>query len=155
MYSFFGVSMFLKYHGPVLAWGALILLLCLYPIDPCRNTQTTVPLLAYDVIGHLIFFAVFVALAARSLNRLSNLSLLNMFPLRFALVIGISYGTLIELLQYRFIPGRHLELPDLAANTLGALAGVILTRVLFGSRSCTGTVTNPDASHTQSTDHRE
>jgi uncharacterized membrane protein YeaQ/YmgE (transglycosylase-associated protein family) len=106
----------LKNYIPVIVWSLVILLL---------STRATVnlpqswwDLYSPDKIGHAFVYGVLAWL------------LLNAFyhqrmdkPLFWAILISISYGILMEVVQYTFFPNRFFEVYDIIANISGSFLG--------------------------------
>jgi len=75
-----------------------------------------------DKVAHLAAYALFVLLAAAMA-----------LPRRTFLVVCvliIAYSGLLEVVQ-SFIPGRHMSLMDLVANTLGVALGMVMVRYIL------------------------
>lgn len=49
----------------------------------------------------------------------------------YASLGAISYGVLMEYLQYYLTPDRHFEFDDMVANTIGACLGCVVSFVFF------------------------
>ena len=101
-------------------WLITVLVLSTYPDAMIPDigiefSDLVVHFILYFVTGAL-FFVVF---------RESRFSALNRAPALVAVALAALYGFGMEVAQY-YIPGRSYCLADTAANTLGALAAVIL-----------------------------
>ncbi len=77
-----------------------------------------------DLVVHFIMYSVMGALFFIEFRK-SRVSALNRTPALLAVALAALYGFAMEVAQY-YIPGRHFSLADAAANSLGALAAVIL-----------------------------
>ena len=53
-------------------------------------------------------------------------------------VAGVAYTLLIEVLQWRFIPGRDASLGDLVANSAGTVVGIMIARLGVHALHATG-----------------
>ncbi|MBK8499037.1 MAG: VanZ family protein [Flavobacteriales bacterium] len=100
-----------------LLWALLILVLCLMPGKALPSWQWA-DLFNVDKLVHLALFAVLLLLLARGLV---NGGLSNRNALLASLVVAVSYGGLLELLQTLPALGRRGDLNDLLANTAGAV----------------------------------
>ncbi|KYG81847.1 hypothetical protein MB14_00175 [Roseivirga ehrenbergii] len=82
-------------------------------------------LLSYDKLAHLGVFGIlsFLVLLGKR-NRKDKARLENKYLIR-SLTICIVYGLVLELLQ-SVVPGRMTDIYDLLANTIGAIAGVVV-----------------------------
>ena len=77
-----------------------------------------------DKLVHAVAYAVLAALCTLSIPRLRRIPA----ALR-SIVLAMTYGILLEIIQGLFIPGRSFDLLDIAANAVGAVLGaVIVTR---------------------------
>ena len=98
-----------------LAYGALIAFVSLRPADG-------ISVGSYDKITHFATYAVLAMLAARlRLPRLRYVVLLHVLVL---------YGGVLEFAQ-SFVPGRHMSGLDFLANTLGIVAGAIISAIVL------------------------
>lgn len=114
-----------------LAWLALIASATLFP------AENSIPLPATCVfcgpLGGLDFFlnfVLFVPLGAALQAWRGRLG--------FATMVGMSVTLVIEVLQWRMIPGRDASLGDLISNTLGTSAGAGLAVLLLPAVQATG-----------------
>ena len=118
--------------GIVAAALLAILIVTLYPTENTGGDRFRWCLLCrdQDEAGFLLNILLFVPLGVGL--RALGLSILRCIALGAALTI------LIEMLQLHVVHGRFSELNDIVANTLGAVAGVLLIeivqRALFSSR---------------------
>ncbi|MBL7085343.1 MAG: VanZ family protein [Candidatus Omnitrophica bacterium] len=76
---------------------------------------------------HLIEYAILGYLIARAAYNSANSSLKMHFR-AFAVIIGFLYALSDEFHQY-FVPGRYVEVLDVAADGLGAFVGQLFLRV--------------------------
>ena len=86
-----------------------------------------------DKIVHAAVYAVLCWLVLRGFSQSKNRAATGRERL---LIFGLtaSYGVLMELVQYAFIPGRYYEYGDMLANALGAAAAAALFRFSTSSR---------------------
>jgi VanZ family protein len=105
-----------------------ILVLSLIPKPP----ELDVGVSFGDKIAHIAAYLVLGYMLTRSsLTSLPRSAKLRLGMMLGSLAICIAYGGLIELLQH--FTGRQTELWDLAADTVGALGGVVLARFVPGA----------------------
>jgi VanZ family protein len=100
-------------------WTLFIASSCLLPAAAFRSFSFNT-LLELDKIIHFILYAVFIllwALAIRDLSVKQKIALL---------LIGVTYGILIEVLQSTMALGRSYDIGDIVSNTVGCIIGVIL-----------------------------
>ena len=116
---------FLKYHLPVILYGALVL-----GVSSIPNLRTPeVKLLASDKIAHFLEYAFFALLAFRSTSHLVT-SKSKSLPFVIALLWLAVFAVIDEVLQ-SFIPGRHSDWLDYVFDQAGAVAVLLL---LFWNR---------------------
>jgi glycopeptide antibiotics resistance protein len=115
-------KMFWRYNWPAFAWALIILILCGLPGDRFPEL-TFLEWLKPDKIVHLVLFGVLCFLLLRGFNRQNNFSVLNKNSIALALLISISYGGIVELLQTYVFIHRSGDIRDAAANAIGALIG--------------------------------
>tara|TARA_R110001599_G_scaffold171357_2_gene362498 strand:- start:13212 stop:13580 length:369 start_codon:yes stop_codon:yes gene_type:complete len=112
---------FIKQYWASVSWAIILAVLMLLPQDSFPESK----LLSYDKIAHLGVFGIlsFLVLWGKRNNkdkaRLENKYLLN------SLTICVVYGLVLESLQ-SVVPGRMTDIYDLLANTIGAIAGVVV-----------------------------
>lgn len=94
-----------------------MLFLTLSPMDVLGSN----PIWSYDKLGHFILFGSWTFLLGMYLY-VSNSNKLNLFTIFF---IGVSFGILIEVLQYVLPFQRSADLFDIAFDSLGCLLGVL------------------------------
>jgi len=95
----------------------------LYPSDHLAEIN----IWDYDKIAHFILFAVWTFLygivRAIRKKRAPNLKLV--------FILGLSYGLLVEILQFILPTNRSPELYDFIADALGSLSAVFLLQLIF------------------------
>ncbi|MFN3405127.1 MAG: VanZ family protein [Cytophagaceae bacterium] len=108
-------------------WSLVILVLTLSPGStlPKFGLSKIIPL---DKIAHFLIFLFFAWLIGNSFHKESRSLILNRKPKTYSFLLAFIYGISIELIQ-SMIPDRSFELEDIAANTAGCLAGVLLIRM--------------------------
>ena len=78
----------------------------------------------FDKIFHYIFYLLLSITFYGSLYRNSSLNKKSQIIITFFLVV--SYGILMEVLQYYFTSTRNAEIFDVLANTLGCISGIFI-----------------------------
>jgi len=117
--------MFLKYHLPAILYAAAILSVSCIP-----NLKTPeIRFLAKDKVAHFLEYAIFAFLAFRSFAHLSGRKRIGTVILLTLLLLA-GFAVVDELLQ-GFIPGRHADIKDYAADLAG---GSLVVLVLWVSR---------------------
>lgn len=84
-----------------------------------------------DKAVHFVFHLVGAVLGCFFLGERSRGKLSFRRTLMLVLIILISYGIIIEVIQYAFTSWRSAEFTDVLANMLGALTGVAAVKFLF------------------------
>ena len=112
--------MFLKYHLPAILYAAAILAVSCIP-----NLKTPeIRFLTKDKVAHFLEYAIFAFLTFRSLAHLSGRSRTGTVALLTLLLLA-GFAVVDELLQ-GFIPGRHADIRDCAADLAGGSLVVII-----------------------------
>jgi hypothetical protein len=114
--------MTLRGTGPAVLWALLILLLCLMP-GPALPKWDWADLFSLDKPVHAILFAVQFVLLVRALARDTWRSGPGSRVLVLAFLLTVAYGVLTEVMQHLEALGRHGNVNDALANTVGALLG--------------------------------
>ncbi len=109
----------MKSYLPAIGWSVVILVL---------STRATVnlpeswsDLFAPDKVGHAFVYGVQTWLLLRAFRQKALEK-----AVFWALLISISYGILMEVIQYTFFPNRFFEVFDIIANISGSLIGLFL-----------------------------
>ncbi len=112
--------MFDKYRILVALWCLLILYLSWNP-----SLQVPKGFLEDLPIDKIVHFGMYAILSGLCLMAFKNWANAKIF------LFCLSFGILMEILQFAFFPGRYFEWSDIIANALGALVGMILIKKLF------------------------
>lgn len=108
--------------GAAWAWGLLILVLTLLPSQAVPGGGL-LGRYHLDKAAHVALFAVFVVLLGRALVQQGVGQALSK-----AMVLGLAYGLLTELLQEWMGQGRHGDVWDLLADGAGVILGAVWAR---------------------------
>lgn len=84
-----------------------------------------------DKITHFVFYFVFSVLGCLFVRERTKGVWALGKTMGVVVVLAISYGIVIEVLQYTLTEDRMAEFADVLANTLGAFSGIGLVRWLF------------------------
>jgi VanZ family protein len=112
-----------------IAWAILILILCGIPGDNFPKLSF-LEWLRPDKIVHLILFGVQSYLLIYAFTRQTQYPSLITHAERYAVLISIGYGGLVEVLQSTIFIGRSGDIRDAIANAIGALLGLYIHRRL-------------------------
>ncbi len=128
--------MFWRYNRAAFLWAILILVLCGLP-------GSNFPKLSFlewlrpDKIVHLILFGIQSYLLIIGFTRQDRFPGLRANAIRLGVLLSISYGALVEVLQTTVFIGRSGDIRDALANSIGAFIGFYFFRK-FGKRQVTG-----------------
>ena len=100
-------------------WTIIILILCSFPGNAIPEFQW-LEMLAFDKWVHASVFFILGIAYTNTLMSQRKIVLLNRFPKVFALLFSISYGLLLEFLQYKVFFQRSGDWADVLANSIGA-----------------------------------
>lgn len=122
--------MFLRYLSPSLVWIFVICYICFIPSDHLPDSFfSNIPF--FDKILHFGLFAILAFLLFFGLWKQhsiwrwrNNASVISFW---FAVLLGL----LVELIQGNFVETRSFESIDLLADSIGAMAGLLLAEKMF------------------------
>lgn len=112
-----------------IGWVLFLTLLSLFSFSSLDTGAVDIPYI--DKVAHFTFYFGFAVLGCMTLRERTRGNMDLIKAMQWALVLGISYGIIIEVLQYTLTKERMAELGDVIANTLGAFAGVLLIKWYF------------------------
>ena len=105
------------------------------------NKLPSISISHIDKIGHLVCYAILAFLLLGTFRRARFFPTINndnhkdtkpfKTPLNYTLIIAISYGVIIEILQGTLFLHRNFEIPDIIANIIGAFIGIISYKIIF------------------------
>ncbi len=116
----------LKNWWLTVVWALIIFGLSIMP-GVSLPAMSWMDYLAPDKLAHAIVYGVFSYLAIRAYS--SDNQVLSKH-LVLAVLITSGYGVLMELIQENFFPHRFFEVPDIIANIIGSLIGVLIYNYL-------------------------
>ncbi len=122
--------MFLRYNLFAICWLLIILLLTLTPGSALPKTSLWVELLSFDKVVHFFVYSVLTLLMIIGFTKQYTYASLRRYAVATALIVGISYGIIIEFVQLS-VPGRDLELMDMVANSIGCFLGYGIFYVIY------------------------
>ncbi len=118
----------LKYFLPATIWIIIILVLCTLPGKDIP-TSSFLEQIHFDKFVHFSLFGgivFFLALAVYWQRKKVSSGLLLLF-----VFISASYGLAIEFVQKYYAEGRSFDLYDALADTIGAIAGVWVFKIVI------------------------
>ena len=110
-------------------WTVVITFLSLATLDSSIGSEIKIP--NKDKMVHFVFYFLFVVLWSFYVN----FKTFNFKKVIVILVIAISYGILMELIQGIFTTERTADVFDVFANSAGAIAGLITTKIYLQNKT--------------------
>ncbi|WP_212001410.1 VanZ family protein [Chitinophaga sp. HK235] len=117
-----------RYYLPATLWIILILVLCTLPGKDIP-TNSFLERIHFDKFVHFGLFGGIVLFL--SMGVYWQKKHISAFTLLLFIVIAAVYGFIIELIQKYWVVGRSFDLYDALADTLGAVAGVIVFKIIL------------------------
>lgn len=112
------------FYIPAIIWAACILYLSAFP-----GPQIDIGFIAPDKLAHFAAYGLLSLLVGWGYFRQHQQLSRNIFLI--ILAISSTYGILMELMQYLFLPNRYFEFGDMFANFIGSLFGLLLIRIYY------------------------
>ena len=122
--------MFLKYNWPGILWIIIIMVLIGTPGNYIPKVITFWNWLSPDKIIHLLIFGILTFLLIRGFQKQFSFQKLRLYSKQSALIFGIFFGLLTEVLQIFVFTGRYGSMYDFSANTLGCLLGLLFYNLI-------------------------
>lgn len=116
----------IKAYWPALLWLLFITGLSVMPGVQLPSFQ----LFSSDKLAHAVVYGVLTWLLLRAYHQ-SHQGFSGNVPALIICCISISYGILMEFVQYQFIPGRFYEVDDMLANAFGCIIGWAVFRIIL------------------------
>ena len=112
----------MKNYLPAIGWSVIILLLSTRATISVPESWSSI--FAPDKLGHTFMYGVltWLLLWAFRQNAIEK-------AIIWTLIISISYGILMEVIQYTFFPNRFFEVYDIIANISGSLIGLLIFKL--------------------------
>jgi len=116
---------------PAFCWA--LLLLALYAIPGAElQSMGFWELFAADKFAHAIVFALFTLILRVGMRRQTLFPGMTYRSAWMSVIIVICYGGILEYFQGQLFEGRHSDILDFTANTIGAFFGLLLFRIIYG-----------------------
>lgn len=117
--------LFLKNFWKTMAWAVLIVILSCLPEDNIPSPEWDI--LPYqDKILHLIFYCILSLFFIRAYQIQYKKSLANPDVVLISLAFILVFGTILEIIQDKFIQSRNGEIMDLVFDMIGLVLALIL-----------------------------
>ncbi len=114
-----------------LIWSVIILITAIIPGTYIPEVQNIWSLLQWDKLIHIFLFTVFVGLLINDLRKQKKVRSLQNNSVIFALLCGIFFGLLTEMIQLFECFHRNSNLFDFIANVIGTILGKQLYNGLY------------------------
>lgn len=85
-----------------------------------------------DKLGHLLVFLFLVVFSITGLRKQSWSGWLAQRSNWVAVGFAIVYGAFLEYFQGKVSPDRHSDVMDFIANSIGAVLGIVIFRLIYG-----------------------
>jgi len=118
---------YIKYNWPSILWAAFILVICLMPGRHVPHVR--IP--NFDKVVHTSIYLIFGVLTYYGWLRQERFAGLRNHTVLKVIVLLVSYGMMVEILQETLTTDRHFEWLDELANTTGAVIGAFLAGSFF------------------------
>ena len=115
--------MFFKHSLPALLWAFFIGVLCAIPGQDLPKSDWF-ELLKFDKLVHAFLFGVLVFLMVRGFKKKFSNAYFYKHAGLTAVLIAISYGGILELMQGAFFENRTADVYDFTANSVGSFIGL-------------------------------
>ena len=120
--------MFIKHILPSFAWAIFIIILSGLSSDHFVETN-----FHFDKVIHFIEYSALSLIMSIGLKRQYSFPKIRSNAFKISISFSILYGGIIELTQILFFNGREGDLLDILANSLGALFGYVLFKIIYGN----------------------
>lgn len=121
--------MSLRHYISSFGWALLILLLSSLPSDNLPGSSFN----GIDKAVHFVLYLLLSHMLIVAFKKQIRFSSLRFNGVLIAVIISVFYGLFIEVLQGTIFVSRSIELLDIFANSIGALAGVLSFRLVYGN----------------------
>lgn len=116
------------YYVPAMLWALFILLVCL--VSPAYIPKIEFRLLSPDKLAHAGLFGLLSMLSVWGSQKNAILTHRVLFITCLLIVV---YSVCIELLQMMMRNGRHADIDDIVANTIGVFFTYLFYRIFYRS----------------------
>jgi VanZ family protein len=115
---------------PVLVWSVIMFLLFGIP----GKSMPELDVWAYfpfDKFAHITVFAIFTFLLAIALKKQYGNGKIRYHGVKIALLCGVSYAVIMEVMQQIFFSGRNFDVYDIVANITGSVIGILIFMYIY------------------------
>jgi VanZ family protein len=129
-----GLNWITRKHWPGILWAVIILLLTGLPGNYFPEFTSFWDWLGPDKLVHFFIFGVFTFLLLWGYREQYHTSKSRYKLVWIVIILGIGYGGITEILQSTLFVGRHGNIYDFIANSIGSVIG-ILVFMLFARKN--------------------
>ena len=123
--QFYNLLMIFKNYWKTILWAVVILILSSIPGNEVNKIHfINIPY--FDKFVHFSMYLVLSFLFFFDMSKLSESKKLNLSNVSFVILVSISYGISMELLQKYLFIERSAELADFFANSLGSFTAIVV-----------------------------
>ena len=116
---------------PAFCWAFLIAALYAIPGSELRSLSFW-EVFGADKIAHMVVFALFGLILRVGMRRQTRFPGMTHRSYWLSFLIVVAYGGILELFQGVLFVERTSDLLDFIANTIGAVLGLLLFRLIYG-----------------------
>lgn len=89
-------------------------------------------LFEFDKLGHAAMFAILAFSLGNGFNKQTKFFRLKSNYFVIILSVSLTYGVILETLQFSTFVGRTFQTDDLVADLIGTLMGLLALKILYG-----------------------
>jgi VanZ family protein len=119
---------FVRHYIPPAGWALFILLLSSLPSSNLPESSIN----GLDKIVHFTLYLLLSHMLIVAFKKQIRFVNLRITAIQKAVIISVCYGIFMEVLQGTVFVSRSIELLDIFANSMGALAGVLSFKLVYG-----------------------
>ncbi|KPK86975.1 MAG: hypothetical protein AMS27_03855 [Bacteroides sp. SM23_62_1] len=124
------MGQFIKDFWKTIVWAVIIIILSCLPDDHIESQKWNI-LPHQDKILHFLFYSILSILFIREYQKHSRRPELNSVIFAISFVFIIAFGTILEIIQEKFVRSRNGELMDLLFDIFGFVLA-FLSLYLYG-----------------------
>jgi len=122
--------MFIKHTSLPFLWALFILALCGLPGQDFPDLSFW-QLLTFDKFAHAFVFAILVIMLTVAFKKQRKFFFLREYAIKTAVLSSVTYGGAVELFQQALFIGRHADIFDFIANTIGCFLGLFSFYLIY------------------------
>ena len=115
-------------------WALVIFLLYAIPGGDLPSVDLW-DMLNFDKVAHFMVFALLVVFLSVGFKKQHTVRILYENTRKWAFLLGILYGGVLELLQGMLFADRTSDILDFIANATGVVVGLVIFRLVYGKKN--------------------